>query len=216
MSAKVEKALDRLIGVLPLKAKQESCGPEIKALHQKVLRSFVEKGRILTKEEMAQHVGNIDEAASILKTNDMVVFSCSGQPIGAYPFTMEDREHKIRVNGHTVNAMCALDALAVSPMFGVKTEISSKCRATGAPVVIRQTGKTIENPEEAAGIHFGIIWKAASSCSCCANSLCMEMMFLKDEQVAETWLAEDNGNRETFTLQEAVDFGAQFFVPLMA
>jgi alkylmercury lyase len=165
---------------------------------------------------MAQHVGNIDDAASILKANDMVVFSCSGQPIGAYPFTMEDREHKIRVNGHTVNAMCALDALAVSPMFGVKTEISSKCRATGAPVVIRQTGKTIENSEEAADIHFGIIWGAASSCSCCANSLCMEMMFLKDGEVAKTWLAADQGNRETFTLQEAVDFGAQFFVPLMA
>ena len=216
MSAKVAKALGRLISVLPLKAKQESCGPEIKALHQKVLRSFIEKGRILTKEEMAQQVGNIDDAVNVLKANDMVVFSCAGQPVGAYPFTMEDREHKIRVNGHTVNAMCALDALAVSPMFGVNTEIFSKCRATGAPVVIRQTGKIIENPEEAADIHFGIIWGAASSCSCCANSLCMEMMFLKDGEVAKTWLAADQGNRETFTLQEAVDFGAQFFVPLMA
>jgi mercuric reductase len=216
MSAKVEKALDRLIGVLPLKAKQESCAPEIKALHQKVLRSFVEKGRILTKEEMSEHVGNVEEAVNILQNNDMVVFSCSGQPVGAYPFTMEDREHKISVNGHTVNAMCALDALAVSSMFDLKTEISSKCRATGAPVFIVQTGKTIENKEEAANIHFGIIWKAASSCSCCANSLCMEMMFLKDKQIAEAWLAEDSGNRETFTLQEAVDFGTQFFVPLMA
>lgn len=216
MSAKVEKALDRLIRVLPLKARQESCGPEIKELHQKVLRSFVEKGRILTKAEMAQHVDSIDEAVDILKSNDMVVFSCAGQPVGAYPFTMEDREHKIQVNGHTVNAMCALDALAVSPMFGMNTEISSKCRVTGSPVTIKQTGKTIENPDEAADTHFGIIWGAASSCSCCANSLCMEMMFLKDGQVAESWLAEDKGNRETFTLQEAVDFGARFFVPLMA
>lgn len=212
---KVEKALNRLISVLPLKDKQEACGREMKELHQKVLRSFVEQGRILTKAEMALHVTNMDEAVNILKANDMVVFSDSGEPIGAYPFTMEEREHRISINGHMVHAMCALDALGVSPMFGMATHISSKCRVTGAPVSIRQTGQVIQNPEEAGDLRFGIIWAAASSCSCCANSLCMEMMFLKDGEVAEQWLAEDQGNREVFTLQEAVEFGSRFFMPLM-
>ena len=215
MNTKVDKALDRLISVLPLKERQESCGPEIKELHQKVLRSFVEKGRILTREEMAQHFDSVNEAVEVLKNNDMVVFSSDGQPIGAYPFTMENREHRIRINGHIVNAMCALDALAVSPMFKMPAEISSTCRATGASVTIRQSGTTIENQKEAGEIRFGIVWGAANSCSCCANSLCMEMMFLKDGQVAEDWLAADQGNREIFTLAEAVDFGARFFVPLM-
>jgi len=213
---KVEKALTRLISVLPLKDKQEACGREVKDLHQKVLRSFVDQGRILTKDEMARHVGSIDEAVNTLQENDMVVFSENGEPIGAYPFTMEEREHKIHVNGHQVNAMCALDALAVSPMFDMDTHISSKCRVTGAPVSIRQAGQTIKNPEEAADIRFGIVWGAASSCSCCANSLCMEMMFLKDGEVAKQWLAEDQDNREIFTLQQAVEFGSRFFVPLMS
>jgi alkylmercury lyase len=215
MNTKVDKALDRLISVLPLKERQESCGPEIKALHQNVLRSFVDKGRILTRDEMARHVSSIDEAVKALKGNDMVVFSSNGQPIGAYPFTMETREHRIRINDHIVHAMCALDALAVSPMFKMSAEITSTCRATGAPVIIKQSGTTIDNQEEAGDIRFGIIWGAASACSCCANSLCMEMMFLKDGQVAEEWLATDRGNREIFTLAEAVDFGARFFVPLM-
>jgi mercuric reductase len=152
----------------------------------------------------------------VLKNNDMMVFSCNGEPIGAYPFTMEEREHKVRVGGHIVNAMCALDALAVSPMFELKTEISSKCRATGTPVTIKQDGLIIENPDQAGGIRFGIVWGAASSCSCCANSLCMEMMFLRDGRVAEEWLSVDPGNREVFTLAEAVEFGSRFFVPLMA
>ena len=215
MNAKIDKALDRLISVLPLKERQESCGPEIKELHRKVLRSFVEKGRILTREEMARHFDSVNEAVEVLKSNDMVVFSSDGQPIGAYPFTMEKREHRIRINGHIVNAMCALDALAVSPMFKMPAEISSTCRATGASVTIRQSGTTIENQKEAGEIRFGIVWGAANSCSCCANSLCMEMMFLKDGQVAEEWLAADQGNREIFTLAEAVEFGARFFVPLM-
>jgi len=216
MNSKVEKALARLIGVLPLKEKQLGCGPEARDLHRRVLRSFVDRGIILSRSEMAELVADVDQAATVLKENDMVVFSCGGEPIGAYPFTMEDREHKVRVGGHTVNAMCALDALAVSPMFDMKTEISSNCRATGSPVFIRQSGLIIENAGEAGDIRFGIVWGAASSCSCCANSLCMEMMFLRDGRVAEEWLSVDPGNREVFTLAEAVEFGARFFVPLMA
>ena len=216
MNSKVDKALARLIAVLPLKVKQQSCGPEIRELHRRVLRSFIERGKILSRSEMAAFVADVGRAVEALKKNDMVVFSCGGEPIGAYPFTMEEREHKVRVGDYTVNAMCALDALAVSPMFGMKTEITSKCRATGTPVFIKQDGLSIENPDQAGDVRFGIVWGAANACSCCANSLCMEMMFLHDGRVAEEWLSADPGNREVFTLAEAVDFGARFFVPLMA
>ncbi len=215
MTEKIETALNRLISVLPLKAKQEACGPELKALHQKMLHSFVEKGRILTRKEMAQHTDQLDRAVETLKGNDMVVFTEGGEPLGAYPFTMEEREHKITINGHSIHAMCALDALSVSPMFAMRTEINSACRVTGHPVCIQQTGRTIENSEETGEVRFGIAWSAAGSCSCCANSLCMEMMFLKDSETAKQWFNEDHANREIFTLPEAVEFGARFFVPLM-
>ena len=216
MTAKLEKALNRLKSILPLKERQDDCSKQIKELHQHVLRSFVDKGRILTREEMAQHVGNLKDAVNVLKEKDMVVFSEDGNPVGAYPFSMEAREHTVQVNGHQVYAMCALDALAISPMFGVKTRISSRCRITGDPVSIQQSGKTIVNLDEAADIHFGIIWGAANADSCCADSLCMEMMFLRDSKIAQQWLADDPDNREVFTLQEAVEFGSRFFVPLVS
>jgi mercuric reductase len=216
MTKKLETALKRLNSILPLKERQEACGEQIKKLHQQVLRSFVTRGRILTRGEMAAQVSNPEEAISLLKERDMVVFSGDGEPIGAYPFTMEPREHRIRVNGHEINAMCALDALSVSPMFDMKTEISSQCRVTGDPVHIRQNGKHIDNIDEAGDVHFGIIWGAASTDSCCADSLCTEMIFLRDGNTARQWLAEDQDNREVFSLQEAVEFGSRFFVPLMA
>ena len=216
MATKVDTALDRLTGILPLKVRQEDCSPQIKELHQQILRSFVTQGRILTRDEMAEHVSNLEEAVAALQDSDLVVFSASGEPVGAYPFTMEEREHKVHVNGHRVHAMCALDALAVSPLFGMKTHISSICRVTGDPVSIEQSGTTIENQDAAAGIHVGITWGAASGDACCADSLCMEMMYLRDDEVARRWLAEDPDNREIFTLQEAVEFGARFFVPLMS
>ena len=216
MATKVDKALDRLINVLPLKEKQGKCGVEIKNLHQQVLRSFVENGRILTRQEMAGMVNDLDHAIHVLKDNDMVVFTCDGDPVGAYPFTMEQREHKVQINGHEVHAMCALDALAVSPMFGLPTRIVSRCRATGEAVVVEQAGETVKNKNEAGDLCFGIVWGAASSCSCCADSLCMEMMFLKDGKVAAQWLSKDPDNREIFTLDEAVEFSARFFKPLMS
>ncbi len=215
MKEKVNKALDRLISVLPLKEKQESCGPEIKGLHQKVLQSFVEQGRILSKQEMKQHVPNVDQAIATLKENDMVVFSETGEPVGAYPFTMEEREHKVNINHHDVHAMCALDALSVSCMFDMKTKISSVCRVTQDPIFIEQSGKTIENESATKDVCFGIAWESASACSCCAQSLCMEMMFLKNKDTAKKWQSENPQDREIFTLQEAVEFGSRFFSPLM-
>jgi len=216
VTIKLENALSRLKSILPLQARQDNCSKQIKELHQQVLRSFVEKGRILTREEMAQYVDQLEDAVNVLKEMDMVVFSEDGTPVGAYPFSMQAREHSVRVNGYQVYAMCALDALAVSPMFGVKTHISSCCRITGDPVSIQQSGKTIVNPDEAGAIHFGIIWGAANADSCCADSLCMEMMFLRDSEIARQWLADDPDNREVFTLQEAVEFGGRFFVPLVS
>lgn len=215
MTDRLEHALNRLKRILPLKERQDDCSKQIKALHQRILRSFIENGRILTRNEMAQHVSDLEDAVGVLKEKDMVVFSGDGDPVGAYPFTMEAREHAVRVNGHQVYAMCALDALSVAPMFDVETQIASRCRVTGDPVNIQQSGKTIVNPDEAGDVCFGIIWGAASNDSCCANSLCMEMIFLRDNNIARQWLADETGNREVFTLQEAVEFGGRFFSPLV-
>lgn len=216
MTAKLDKALERLKALLPLAARQNECGEEIRELHRRVLRSFVTLGRIITREEMAQHVGNLEDAVKVLRSCDMVIFSDAGDPVGAYPFTMEAREHEVRVNGHKVYAMCALDALAVSPMFGMNTQIDSRCGVSGDPVNIRQSGKTIVNAEEVGDLHLGIAWGAVDAHSSCADSLCRQMMFLSTGNVARQWLAKDCASREIFTLPEAVEFAGRLFVPLLS
>jgi mercuric reductase len=215
MNAKLDKALERLQGILPLKDRQDACSKQVKELHQGILRAFVDKGRILSREEMGGYVSDLDAAVSELREKDMVTFSGDGDPVGAYPFTMETREHVVHVNGHQVHAMCALDALAVSPMFGVEAQVDSRCRVTGDPVHVQQSGTTILNSDEAGDTHFGIIWGAESTDSCVADSLCMEMMFLRDADTAQQWLDADPDNREIFTLQQAVEFGDRFFTPLL-
>lgn len=90
--------------------------------------------------------------------------------------------------------------------------IDSQCRVTGQEVHIEQNGT-----EFSAGtldVWFGMNWDAAATDLVCAESLCMEMMFLANESVAREWVAESPDTREIFDLPSAVDFAAAFFVPL--
>ena len=212
---KITSALKRLNSILPLVKRQQSLDPALKIVHQKILHSYIEQGRSLTKNDMAHWVDDIDASIKILQDNDLVVFDNSGEPRGAYPFTMEAREHTVTVNKHTVHCMCALDALAVSPMFKLSTVISSRCHVTQAPIIIHQQGFVIQNSDELQDVCFGINWNAASDNSCCADSLCTEMVYLKGKTVELNWLSKPADYRQTFRLSEAVEFSAAFFMPLL-
>ncbi len=65
---------------------------------------------------MSRYVDDVEGTIKLLADNEMIVISESGELIGAYPFTMEDRPFKIKVKGLELNAMCAIDALAINMM----------------------------------------------------------------------------------------------------
>ncbi len=215
MSAKVSTALKRLQAILPLKANQNSCSSDVKQLHQAILKSFIEKGRVLNNKEMFRITEHYQDALLTLQKKDLIVLDGSLNIIGAYPLTTEKREHEVHVNGFSLNAMCALDALSVSSLFKLKTVVSSACRMTQTKIYIEQDLGAVTNLTDSSDIHIGISWSAASSDSCCANNLCLEMLFLINTSIAQNWLSEDKNNREIFTLSESVEFGSLFFDPLL-
>jgi len=212
--SKVDEGLKRLISLLPLKDRQMEFGGKMAELHKAILHSFVENGRPINDEEISAIIGDDDVEAAIkaLQEKDLAVLNCSGKLVGSYPMTVENTPHKITVNGHKINAMCALDSLGISPMFGKKVQIESKCHATGEPVYFEQDGSDIVDAKPSKDIHFGIIW--SSPTGCCAHSLCTEMVFLKDKETAEAWEKECS-SREVYDLDEAIEFSSKFFVPLV-
>ena len=212
MSSKVSDALKRLNDILPLEAGLKSLSDEDAALYCKLLNSYAERGSTLTRDEVAELVDDAEQSLNNVVASKLIVLDEAGNASGAYPFTSEEREHKVRINGVTTHCMCALDALAVSPMFDTTTEIDSLCRVTGEAIHIEQNGTNFTAGTLEAW--FGINWGAAKTDAVCAASLCMEMMFLSDETVARQWLAESPETREIFDLQSAVEFAAGFFVPL--
>lgn len=215
MNKKIESAVNRLNDILPLKKNQNQSGLEIKILHQKILSSFVTRGRILSIKEMNEYVDDVESSLNILSEKDLVILTDDGVPLGAYPFTMEDRETKIHVNGFKINVMCALDALAVSFMYDVMTQINSHCRMTGQRISINQSGMNILNHSDAGNVCVCIDWGAVEDDTKCANSLCMEMFFVVDYKTSITWCNVKGKNREVFKIKEALEFSKEFFVPLI-
>ncbi|HIF18220.1 MAG TPA: hypothetical protein EYG50_06990 [Cycloclasticus sp.] len=215
MNKKVDAALRRLNEILPLKERQNSCTPDMKSLHQQILQSLVSKGRAPSRQEMALHLHDIASAIELLGNNDMITVSTSGELTGAYPFSVEEREHVVRVNGHVLYAMCALDALAVAPMFQTEVEVISTCALTDVPVIIKMQGDKVLNPGEVSDVRFGITWSATDVSSSCADSLCREMVFLQDDAMAQQWLEESGHDRDIFSLPDAVEFAGRFFSPLL-
>jgi mercuric reductase len=214
MNTQVSAALDRLDSILPLVAGLKSLSNEDASLYCKLMNSYVQQGRTLTKDEAGDFVGNAEDSLKNIARSKLIVLDADGNPSGAYPFTSQEREHKVHVKNATAHCMCALDALAVSPMFDLPTVIDSQCRVTGKKIHLEQNGTAFNDGTLDAW--FGINWGAASTDTVCADSLCMEMMFLADENTARQWLAESPETREIFDLRSAVEFAAEFFVPLAA
>jgi mercuric reductase len=212
MSPEVSTALKRLDSILPLVDGLNSLSDEDAGLYCKLLNSYVQQGRTLTRDEVAKLVSDADQSLSNIVESKLIVLDADGNPAGAYPFTSEEREHKVHINGVTAHCMCALDALSVSCMFNTPTVIDSQCRVTKEPVHLEQVGTSFKGGTLQAW--FGINWGAAASDTVCAASLCMEMMFLANEEVAKEWLAESPDTREIFDLPAAVEFAEGFFVPL--
>ncbi|MBI5589436.1 MAG: alkylmercury lyase family protein [Deltaproteobacteria bacterium] len=212
----VTEAVERLNHLLPLKSRQEKLPEDVRSVHRGILKGFVTLGRPLNREEILAllHATDFETGLKRLSGDDLVVLDSDGKNvIGAYPMTSEKTAHRLTVSQVTVNAMCALDALSVSPMFGHEVTINSHCCITGDPIVIHQKNRRILAAKPSEDVHVGVRWQ--STCGCAAHSLCMEMVFLRDETVARTWQGDNADSCWIFPLPEAVEFGAAFFTPLM-
>ena len=209
------EAVERLNRQLPLKQRQSALPEAYRRLHQAILWQLVREGRALSRAEIAEQLGEdgVDEFLKRVGGDDLVVLDASGREVlGAYPITTEQTPHALHVMDHAIFAMCALDAVSVGPMFDAEVKITSHCRVTQAPIRIQMRGHEIIEADP--GVQVGVRWQMPVGHA--AHSMCMEMVFLKDEAVAKEWQGDQLDSISLFDLPAAVEFGAGFFKPLMA
>ncbi|MEJ2344802.1 MAG: organomercurial lyase [Gammaproteobacteria bacterium] len=211
------EAVARLNRQLPQLQRQQTLPAAWVAVHRAVLRSLATRGRPLDEGEIAAMPG-IDDARGVigrLADLDLIVTDTDRvRVLGAYPMTTEPTPHRLRLPACEVFAMCALDAVSVSAMFGLEVDIRSRCHVTGTPIHIRQLGMRIVQAVPSEQVRVGIRWQAPVGFA--AHSMCMEMVFLRDPATAAGWRRGGEAHIDLFTLPEAVAFGAAFFVPLLS
>jgi mercuric reductase len=182
--------------------------------HRAILSAYAASGRPPGRAELAALPGIGDVAALLgrLAGDDLAVLDADGEIAGAYPFTSEATPHRVAVDGVAVHAMCAVDALAMAPMLGSDTTIDSACAASGRPTRVAMRGEAIVEASPAT-LRVGIHWAAVSGHT--AHGLCRNMVFLADAESASSWRDEAPDARIVYSLAQATDLGAAFFVPLL-
>ena len=213
----VKQAVDKLNGLLPLAARQQLLDAELSELHKVILSNFVEQSRPLAITEAAGHLSqhSVEEAFQILAQNDLIVLDVEQQMImGAYPLSYEVTPHVVEVNGHAINAMCALDALSVAPMFEVVTTIKSSCAIAGKPLSLHMQGEQVVSVEMGDNLYVGIRWQ--TPCGAAAHSLCRDMVFLLGQAAVDKWRRRSDIEGSVFDLSTAVAISSAFFRPLLA
>ncbi len=212
----IQAAVDRLNALLPLTARQDQLPAELKVMHLYILSALVGQGSVPDETELIEVSGeeNIVAALQRLAEQDLVVLDNQGRrPVGAYPVTLEMTPHRLSVNGQRIFAMCAIEALAVAPMFDREVRIESVCHASRTSIYIHMRGGRLLDVQPTPKITVGVRWQTPTSVA--AHSLCMEMVFFKDKACAVEWQAGDCENVSLFTLPEAVEFAKGFFLPLV-
>lgn len=214
--SRAKAALARLQELLPLAARLRAQSPAAQALHRAILQGFVQRRRALGRGELARMLAGqeLDASLAALGQADLIVLGSDGALRGAYPFTLEPTPHRLEFDGEVVHAMCAVDALAVAPLIEREVTIVSRCAGTNAMVRVHQRGRFLLSVRPSDALAVGIGWQDPHCCA--AHSLCRDMVFLRDPDVAERWRAQRPGGGAVLTLDEAIEVGARFFAPLLA
>jgi hypothetical protein len=150
-----------------------------------------------------------DQTQEKLTTEDLIHFDGEGEITVAYPFSARPTRHRVRIEGRTVFAMCAIDALGVAPMFERAIVIDSSDPLTNAEISIwlQPDGAGTWQPNEAV-----VVTGRACADGAAFKGCCQVLNFFASPANAERYLFE-HGDVSGFpmTMPQAVEVGRAIF-----
>jgi alkylmercury lyase len=178
-----------------------------------ILRRFATDGRPGSVElrAAAEQLGlEPDRALETLAREDLVHRGTDGEIAVAYPFSGRPTAHRVRFpDGHEVDAMCAIDALGIAPMFGEAIEIESRDPLSCDEIRARVArDASVEWSPQSAVVVTGATRSQGDACCGC----CPVLNFFASAANAERWLAEHPEVRGTsISMREAAAAGRAVF-----
>jgi hypothetical protein len=199
------------------RARLERLTPPQRKLYAWILYQFAEAkapSAEATRDAASGYGLDPAEALAVLAAEDLVHTDVEGRPLLAYPFSAVARGHRVVIDGsHKVEAMCAIDALGMSPMLARSIEVISHDPLSGGEVRVQldpQEGASWE-PESAVVV--------AGSASCGGPSFrgcCDVLNFFETRETAERYLREHpEVSGGLITIPEAIETGRAVFGDLL-
>jgi hypothetical protein len=156
-----------------------------------ILRRFATDGRPSSGEVRAAagRLGlDAEDALETLSREDLVHRGRDGEMSVSYPFSGRPTAHRVRFpSGHEVDAMCAIDALGIAPMFAQRIEVESRDPVSGETIGARVApdGAAEWWPESAVVVAGAARSQGDACCGCCPV-----LNFFVSPANAERWLTE--------------------------
>jgi hypothetical protein len=129
-----------------------------------------------------------EQALALLAREDLVHANADGRPMVAYPFSSDQRGHRVVINGrYAVQAMCAIDALGIAPMLNLPIEVVSHDPLSGGEVRVQ-----LSPGQPAVWQPHGAIVLAGSVCADgpTFRGCCDVLNFFESPETAEGYLLE--------------------------
>jgi hypothetical protein len=144
-----------------------------------------------------------------LAAEDLVHFDGDGEITVAYPFSRRPTRHRVRIEGHTVFAMCAIDALGMAPMFERAIVIESSDPVTNAEIGVwlQPDGTGTWQPNEAV-----VVTGHACSDGAAFKRCCQVLNFFASPGNADRYLSEhEDVCGVPITVPQAIEVGRTIF-----
>ena len=162
----------------------------LRAVHQAVLRSFVQAGTAPDIAALAGHAApfEVSQVLAELADGDFLCLDRAGQITAAYPFSALPTRHRVQIAGNaTAFAICAIDALGVSAMTRSTVVIESADPSTGVPITVTVDRASSTWDPATAVVYVG---RTGGDCAGPSASVCCGYMnFFATRAAAATWAA---------------------------
>jgi hypothetical protein len=185
-----------------------------------ILRLYADHGQAPKLSEIAAKTGVAPDRVAImlhkLQSHDLIDLDQASKHIRlAYPFTEVATGHRVELKGHTLHALCAIDALGVAGMYGADITISSPCRHCGATIHVGTTaeGQALQSVTPANTV----VWYDFAYDGSAAASCCPAIVFFCSSEHLQQWLNTQTPRRNgaRLTVDEALEVSRAIFGPVL-
>lgn len=191
----ITENLERLRREFPLQARLASADAATHEAYGAILRTWLGSGAAPERDVIPR--SSLEQLAAL----DAIAISAAG--IGCYPFSAADTGIQVEFGAHRVNAMCAVDALAIPYLAHSPATIRARCADCDAPLTVHtdESGKAIESELVDLWVDYR---QLAEKHVACSQDLCPGIVFTCGSCTA-------HGKSGVMTLEEAGAVGREFF-----